>query len=161
MGRNERRNKHRKSWNNQSQGNQFNQNLTLEQQRNFQLKSQRNFQEEQEEREQKESAILEFKSRQVVCAKCGEVILDMTSAISNPDGKPVHFDCVLDSLKEKENMLPGQQMTYIGNGRFAVVSFENPRDLRKFKIEKVIEYEDKSKPIDWRDEMATLYSQTK
>ena len=52
-------------------------------------------------------------------------------------------------------------MTYIGNGRFSIVSFENPRDLRKFKIEKIIEYEDKDKSVSWREEMANLYSQVK
>ena len=114
-----------------------------------------------QEIQNKEAAIREFKSRSVVCAKCGKPIEDMTSAISDAEGKPMHFDCVLENLKSKEKMLPGQQMTYIGNGRFAVVTFENPRDLRKFKIEKVIEYEDKSKQVAWRSEMADLYSQVK
>lgn len=144
MGRNDRRNRHHKNWNNQNQNQQPKVSA-----------------EELQENQHKEAAIREFKSRQIICAKCGQLIQDMTSAISDSEGKPMHFDCVLDSLKEKENMLPGQQMTYIGNGRFAVVTFENPRDLKKFKIEKIIEYEDKSKPIEWRDEMAGLYSQTK
>ena len=85
----------------------------------------------------------------------------MTNAISDSEGKPMHFDCVIESLKERETLVPGQQMTYIGNGRFAIVSFENPRDLRKFKIEKIIEYEDKDKSVSWREEMANLYSQVK
>ncbi len=145
MGRNDRRN--RRNYQNQNQNQRQNQPKI----------NPENLQEIQN----KEAAIREFKSRDVVCAKCGKPIEDMTSAISDAEGKPMHFDCVLESLKSKEKMLPGQQMTYIGNGRFAVVTFENPRDLRKFKIEKVIEYEDKSKPISWRNEMAELYSQVK
>lgn len=145
MGRNDRRN--RRNYQNQNQNQRQNQPKI----------NPENLQEIQN----KEAAIREFKSRDVVCAKCGKPIEDMTSAISDAEGKPMHFDCVLENLKSKEKLLPGQQMTYIGNGRFAVVTFENPRDLRKFKIEKVIEYEDKSKPISWRNEMAELYSQVK
>lgn len=168
MGRNDRRNRHHRNNNNQNnpnnqsnQNNQPNQNNHSNQQKFNQNNKPKISLEELQENQHKEAAICEFKSRQVICSKCGQQIQDMTSAISDADGKPMHFDCVLESLKAKENMLPGQQMTYIGNGRFAVVTFENPRDIKKFKIEKIIEYEDKSKPIEWRDEMAGLYSQTK
>lgn len=161
MGRNDRRRHNHKNWNNQNQNNQANQNTQNDQPKFNQNNKPKVTQEEIQENQHREAAIREFKSRTVMCAKCGQAIQDMTSAISDADGKPMHFDCVLESLKAKENMLPGQQMTYIGNGRFAVVTFENPRDLKKFKIEKIIEYEDKTKPIEWRDEMAGLYSQTK
>lgn len=164
MGRNDRRRHNHKNWNNQNQNNQnnqANQNTQNDQPKFNQNNKPKITQEEIQENQHREAAIREFKSRTVVCSKCGQPIQDMTSAISDAEGKPMHFDCVLESLKSKENMLPGQQMTYIGNGRFAVVTFENPRDLKKFKIEKIIEYEDKTKPIEWRDEMAGLYSQTK
>lgn len=155
MEKKDRRNKNNKSWNKQNQSN-FNT------QSKFNQNNKSRFAEEEfQENQHKEAAIREFKSRTVICAKCGQQINDMTSAISNSDGKPMHFDCVLETLKKNQTMLPGQQMTYIGNGRFAVVSFENPRDLKKFKIEKIIEYEDKSKSLEWRDEIAELYSQTK
>ena len=109
MGRNDRRN--RRNYQNQNQNQRQNQPKI----------NPENLQEIQN----KEAAIREFKSRDVVCAKCGKPIEDMTSAISDAEGKPMHFDCVLENLKSKEKMLPGQQMTYIGNGRFAVVTFEN------------------------------------
>lgn len=165
MGRNDRRNRYHRNWNNQNQNQNNQNNQAKENQQSDQSKFNQNklpkiSAEELQENQHKEAAIREFKSRQVMCAKCGQLIQDMTSAISDSEGKPMHFDCVLESLKSKENMLPGQQMTYIGNGRFAVVTFENPRDLKKFKIEKIIEYEDKSKTVEWRDEMAGLYSQT-
>ncbi|MCR5614391.1 hypothetical protein [Treponema sp.] len=162
MGRNDRRNRHNhKNWNNKNNSNQNNQN-SQKQDSQKQNQNRPKFQvESSQDIQEKEAAIRELKARNILCAKCGQPIADMTSAINDAEGRPMHFDCVLDSLKQKENMLPGQQMTYIGNGRFAVVSFENPRDLRKFKIEKIIEYEDKSKPSEWRNEMAELYSQIK
>lgn len=154
MGKNDRRNKHgRKNWNNQASNQQEHSKFT----RTHSKYTAENIQ----DIKAREAAIQEFKSRTVVCSKCGKQIADMTNAISDADGNAMHFDCVVEMLKEKETMTDGQQMTYIGNGRFAVVSFENPRDLRKFKIEKIIEYEDKSKTVSWRDEMAGLYSQIK
>lgn len=178
MSRNDRRRHNHKNWNNSNNNNQ-NQNQNQKNQNNNLNNNQNNSRNNDQSRQQQNAqmrerfprpeinegeqlaAIREFKEREIVCAKCGKPIEDMTSAMSDADGKPVHFDCVLESLKSKESMLPGQQMTYIGNGRFAVVTFENPRDLKKFKIEKIIEYEDKSKPIEWRNEMADLYSQVK
>ncbi|MBR5933983.1 MAG: hypothetical protein IK002_08370 [Treponema sp.] len=161
MGRNDRRNRHNHSKQNQNQRQNQNQNQNQTQNQHSQQNWQKNNSENIQELQNKEAAIREFKSRSVICAKCGKPIEDLTSAISDAEGKPMHFDCVLESLKSKESMLPGQQMTYIGNGRFAVVTFENPRDLKKFKIEKIIEYEDKTKPVEWRNEMADLYSQVK
>lgn len=174
MARNDRRRHNHKNWNNSNNNNQNQNQKNQNNSNNNQNNQKQNNQSRQADAQMRErfprpeinegeqlAAIREFKARGTVCAKCGKPIEDMTSAMSDVDGKAVHFDCVLESLKSKENMLPGQQMTYIGNGRFAVVTFENPRDLKKFKIEKVIEYEDKSKPIDWRNEMADLYSQVK
>ena len=174
MARNDRRRHNHKNWNNSNNNNQNQNQKNQNNSNNNQNNQKQNNQSRQADAQMRErfprpeinegeqlAAIREFKARGTVCAKCGKPIEDMTSAMSDADGKAVHFDCVLESLKSKENMLPGQQMTYIGNGRFAVVTFENPRDLKKFKIEKIIEYEDKSKPIDWRNEMADLYSQVK
>ena len=160
MGKNDRRNKHnRKNWNNQIQNNQPA--MNSQEQSKFNKSHSRFIAENFQDNQIRDAAIQEFKSRTVICSKCGKQIPDMTNAISDSEGKPMHFDCVIESLKERETLVPGQQMTYIGNGRFAIVSFENPRDLRKFKIEKIIEYEDKDKSVSWREEMANLYSQVK
>lgn len=158
MGRNDRRNRHNhKNWNNQSHQNH----QTYQDQNKINSFKSRFFVENPEEVQKREAAIREFNQKEVPCSKCGQVIKELASSISDSDGNPMHFDCVLESIKSNEKLLPGQQITYIGNGRFAVVSFENPRDLKKFKIEKIIEYEDKSKPIAWREEIANLYSQVK
>lgn len=110
----------------------------------------------------RESAIREFKARQVVCPICEKPIEDLPSAVSDKaSGKPAHFDCVLKKLSDAENLAPNQRVAYIGQGRFAVISFENPSDTKHFKIEKTIEWEDKSNAIEWRTEMAELYSKVK
>ncbi len=115
-----------------------------------------------EEMAARESAIREFKARQVICPICGNPIEDLPSAISDKASKsPAHFDCVLKKLSQQETLAANQNIAYIGQGRFAVIERENPSDVKRFKIEKIIEWEDKNEPISWRGEMAELFSKVK
>ena len=108
----------------------------------------------------KEEAIQEIKARQIVCPECGELITDIASAVADKStGKPVHFECVMNRLNETEKVGQNEKICYIGQGRFGILYFENPRDQRHFTIKKIIEWEERDKKIDWRDEMSGLYSQ--
>ena len=110
----------------------------------------------------RESAIREFKAREVICPACGNAIEDLSSAIADKvSGQPMHFDCALKKLSEMEPLAANQSVAYIGQGRFAVITRENPSDMKHFKIEKIIEWEDKNNPASWRGEMAELYSKVK
>ncbi len=96
------------------------------------------------------------------CARCGQPISDLAAALAEKNtGDPVHFDCVLEFLQAAEQLKPGEKITYIGQGRFAVVVFENPHDLRHFTIVRVIEWEERDKKPEWRTEIAGLYSQVR
>ena len=107
-------------------------------------------------------AIQEIKGREVRCAKCGEIITDLASSIADKaTGKPVHFDCVLNQIKETEPTGENEKIAYIGQGRFAVLFYENMRDQRHFTIKKIIEWEDREQTSEWRDELSGLYSQIK
>ncbi|MCR5218150.1 hypothetical protein [Treponema sp.] len=110
-----------------------------------------------------EEAIKVFKSQnQPVCEKCGQVITDLSTAITNKaTGNPVHFDCVLKELQATETLEDGDRLTYIGQGRFGVVNFPNIHDMKHFTIKKIIEWEDREKKGEWRNQMAELYSQVK
>ncbi len=118
-----------------------------------------NFKEIQEN----ENAIRTFKENVPVCEICGQPISDISSALSNKnDGNPVHFDCVLNKIAESEKPGPSEKIAYIGQGRFAVIYFENPRDTKHFTIRKTIEWEGREQERgSWRNEMAGLYSQVK
>jgi len=95
------------------------------------------------------------------CEKCGEPITDLTQALSDKNtGKPVHFECILKFLKNSEVLKEKEEVVYIGNGNFAVVYFENPKVRSKFKIVKLIEWEDRSKIYEWRNQVAELGSHT-
>ena len=117
----------------------------------------------QKEIQERENAIREFKGNAPVCEICGQPINDIASALSNKDSEnPVHFDCVLNKLTQVEKTRQNEKISYIGQGRFAVLDFENFNDGRHFKIKKVIEWEKKEQDRGaWRDEMAGLYSQVK
>ena len=110
-----------------------------------------------------EKAIRAFKENAPVCEICGQPISDISSAISNKEnGNPVHFDCVLNKIAESEKPGPSEKIAYIGQGRFAVIYFENPRDTKHFTIRKTIEWEGREQERgSWRNEMAGLYSQVK
>lgn len=96
-----------------------------------------------------------------ICEKCGEPIADLTQALSDKStGKPVHFECILNFLKNSEELKAGEEVLYIGNGNFAVVFFEHPTIRKNFKIVKLIEWEDRSKQYEWQDEIAKLGSST-
>ena len=58
------------------------------------------------------------------CPWCGKPIRDMSSAIADKDtGYPVHFDCVTARIAFGERLEKGDQVAYIGGGRFGIVSF--------------------------------------
>lgn len=108
-------------------------------------------------------AIRSFKSTVVKCSFCGEPITDLASAINSRTGDtPLHFDCVIKKLSEQEKPGPNDKITYIGNGKFAVLHFDNVHDMRHFSIVKEIEWEVRdSERGEWRNTMASLYSQVK
>jgi len=117
----------------------------------------------QKEIEENRVAIRMFKEHVVTCEICGEPIEDIASAISNKNsGKPVHFDCVLNQIAESEKVSSSEKVAYIGQGKFAVLYFENPHDQKHFTIRKTIEWEARdAERGEWRNEMAGLFSQVK
>jgi len=95
-----------------------------------------------------------------VCPRCGEPIQDLASALADKStGAPVHFDCVLKFLQEAEKINENEKLLYIGQGRFAVVVYDDPADKRKFTIVRQIEWEGRDTRAEWRCEIAGHYSQ--
>ena len=113
----------------------------------------------QQQIQEEDRAIAEYKaSHQIVCAKCGKTINDMSSAIQDKSGSPIHFECAMEMVSANERLDNGDKIAYIGQGRFAVLNYPNIRDVRHFSIKKIIEWEDREKTSEWRDELSGLYS---
>ena len=97
----------------------------------------------------------------VSCAWCDKPIKDISTAISEPDsGKPIHFDCIINRIIERENLESGDAVSYIGGGRFGIVHFNNPPDTRDFKIKKIFELENREIRSDWRVTISDHFSVT-
>lgn len=87
------------------------------------------------------------------CPICGKPIKDITSALSLAgEGVPAHFDCVLDSIREKENLAPGETVIYLGKGDFGVVNDESYKQ-GKLEILRKIAYEQLENREEWRHKM--------
>ena len=148
-----RNRKHSGNWNNQKRA---------EQQRENKQKSfvfNRALYEDQEAERERNTAIQNVKAREIICPKCGQPITDIASAIADKStGEPLHFDCVLNQVKEAEPTGENEKVAYIGQGRFAVLQYENIRDQRHFTIKKIIEWENREQQSEWRSELSGLYS---
>jgi len=97
----------------------------------------------------------------VTCAWCGKPIKEMSTAISEPvSGKTVHFDCAINRIVEEEVLERGDTVCYIGGGRFGIVHYNNPPDIRDFKIRKVIEWENKENRSEWRVAISEYFTLT-
>lgn len=107
----------------------------------------------------KEKAIADFKAREVICPKCSQLVTDMASALTDKEsGKPIHFECAMNQLVQSEKCGHNEKICYIGQGRFGILYFENPRDQRHFTIKKIIEWENRESKAEWRSEISGLYS---
>ena len=96
-----------------------------------------------------------------ICEKCGKEIKDLNTALSDKNtGNPIHFDCILEFIKNTEEIKENEEVIYIGNGNFAIVTFENPKTRKNFKIIKSIEWELKNENHQWKDEIKKLASST-
>jgi len=95
------------------------------------------------------------------CPWCGKPIKDIVTAISDKvSGRPVHFDCVLSRIVEMENLNNNESICYIGGGRFGVIHYNNPPDMRDFTVKKILEWEVKEKVYEWRRPISEYFSLT-
>jgi hypothetical protein len=107
----------------------------------------------------RETAIREFHEAPRTCPRCSEPITDISSAlVDSASGLPIHFDCVLEVLREREDCAPNETIAYIGNGKFAVVVLGTEAG-KKFGIRKTIDWEKSDGPPEWRETLTGLYSQ--
>lgn len=109
-------------------------------------------------------AIRKFnEENQIVCAICGKVIEDISSAIKAkaPSGDLIHFDCALKEIQKHESLSPGDRIAYIGQGRFGIIHQEDGAGTKSFSIKKVIDWEEKGEKNGIQDKMAALYSTIK
>jgi hypothetical protein len=95
------------------------------------------------------------------CPWCGRQIKDIATAITDKEtGRPVHFDCVLDSIINTITLETNDTVSYIGGGRFGIIHYNNPPDTRDFYIKRIIEWEMKDTNTEWRRPICEYFSIT-
>ena len=106
-----------------------------------------------------EKAIIDFKhNAHFVCSFCGKEIDDFWSAVcSKEEGGLLHFDCALSIVNESEKIEPEETLSYIGNGRFAVIKFADLKNPNRFSIRKIINWENEGQHPKWREDISSLY----
>lgn len=165
-----RRNKKFSNWNNQRKENK-NENRTNDS-RTGETSKQKVFQfnksayENPEDLKEQQKAIQEIKSRQIICPKCNQPITDMASAFKDKNSdSPIHFECAMNEVSKQvdqtDKLGPNEKIAYIGQGRFGILFYENPRDQKHFTIKKIIEWEARDQVDSWREELSGVYSKVK
>jgi hypothetical protein len=102
-----------------------------------------------------------FTPPSAVCAWCGKPIKEISAAISEPvSGKPVHFDCAISRIMEQEVLEKGDTVSYIGGGRFGIIHYNNPSDIRDFRIKKILEWENRENRSEWRVVISDYFTLT-
>lgn len=99
------------------------------------------------------------------CPWCGKSIDDAAALSDKETGAPIHFECVAQRLAGKENLEEGETLTYIGGGRFAVVTFSGTEACsrkpdNRFTIKRVIDWESQKERAEWRAVYRNRYSTT-
>jgi hypothetical protein len=93
-------------------------------------------------------------SIRLVCIRCGEAIGHPEMAIASPEsGEPMHFDCAISEIADKEDLGAREKICYLGQGNFAVVSYKSGSTERDFSVKKIIPYENREKETEWRRSM--------
>jgi hypothetical protein len=95
-----------------------------------------------------------------ICPYCRAPIKDLACAISDRTGAVIHFDCVRKRIAERDALANGEKVAYLGGGRFGILAAPDPKAKRKFKIKKIIEWEDRAQRAEWRGEIADHFSLT-
>lgn len=152
-----RNKKYQNNWKNQNNRNNRQNGESLAKKEVFQF-NKANYEDANADKERLQ-AISELKKREVICPMCNKPITDVASSLADKaSGNPVHFECALGKVQESEPTGENEKVAYIGQGRFAVLSYENIRDQRHFTIKKIIEWEERDKKSEWREEFSSLYS---
>lgn len=92
------------------------------------------------------------------CGYCQKPIYDLSTALADPEsGNPVHFDCALQRVIDRETLAPGEKIVYIGSGVFAAVEFKD-RGENSFTVKRRFAFEEEGKKQDWRRALSSRVS---
>jgi hypothetical protein len=90
-----------------------------------------------------------------LCPLCKNQIKELSAAINYRETQePAHFDCILKSIENSEELASHERICYLGNGSFGIVRFQKDPSVFPFIIRKRIQYEDPSSLPQWRTKLS-------
>jgi len=88
------------------------------------------------------------------CPVCGKPVKDLASALTHRlESRPAHFDCVMQEIRDTNELAPQEKVCYLGGGTFGIIELRPPGGPSRFVIRKRIQYEEKEKPQDWKKQL--------
>ena len=90
-----------------------------------------------------------------ICPLCNNKIEELCSANNYREtDTPAHFDCIIKSIENSEELASHEKICYLGNGSFGVVRFQKDPSSFPFIIRKRIQYEDPNSLATWRTKLS-------
>ena len=90
----------------------------------------------------------------LVCTRCGEQIRHPEMAMASPEnGEPIHFDCAIQEVADREELGAREKICYLGQGSFGIIKYSSGSTEKNFEVRKRIPYENKEKEAEWRKHM--------
>lgn len=86
----------------------------------------------------------------LTCVRCNEPIRNPETALSTPDGEPVHFDCAIREVADREELGAKEKICYLGQGTFGIINYAQGTADKGFVIKKRIPYETADRVVEWR-----------
>jgi hypothetical protein len=85
------------------------------------------------------------------CPVCQKAVRELHAAITHREsGQPAHFDCILQLLRDSNDLQESEKICYLGKGSFGIVQFRQNAGPMHFLIRKRIQYEQTDGFPDWR-----------
>jgi hypothetical protein len=86
-----------------------------------------------------------------LCPICQKAVRELHAAISHREtGQPAHFDCILQLLRDTNDLQDSEKICYLGKGSFGIVQFRQNAGPMRFLIRKRIQYEQTEGFPAWR-----------
>ncbi len=101
-------------------------------------------------------------SIKLTCVRCGEHISYPEMALASPEnGDPIHFDCAIKEVADREELGAREKICYLGQGNFGIIRYSSSSSDKDFEIRKRIAYENLEKEVEWRKNMRDKVNKTR
>ena len=93
-------------------------------------------------------------SLQLISSKSGKQISELFTAFNEGSSDDyVSFDEAIEYVRACEELQEGQEIQYVGSGKFAIVEFETENNIKHMKIIYTVDFETMKDIREWREKL--------